>query len=210
MIARLRPALFSCEGLTALETAVVLFITAIVAVPLLAVAGWVVTLPVEWRANVEAARDAREILRRVADDARQASCIEAGVSSISDTEDNTGTSSEYWRFTWKFTWVDYTDRRSFVVRYSYREDGPVVRREETFIEMGEENRACVDEETFEAPQPSKSTEFSVAYFAINPTPIPDGCLIGANVIPSWPKNAPMQEIAAMMRPDIVECQQPLQ
>lgn len=201
MIARLHPSLSSCEGLTALETAVVLFITAIVAVPLLATAGRVVALPVEWRANVEATRDAREVLRRVADDARQASCfIEAGVSNTSDTEDNTGTSSEYWRF----TWVDYTDDRSFEVDY-YQEDG-AVKREETISDNGIEEQCKMAE----VPQllGERETIGSVEYFEIYVTPIPNGeCLIGASVIPSRPENALMQEIAAMMRPDNAMCEQ---
>ena len=202
MIARLRPPLSSCKGLTALETAVVLFITAIVAVPLLAVAGRVVTLPVEWRANVEAARDAREILRQVADDARQASCIEAGVSSISDTEDNTGTSSEYWRF----TWVDYTDNQSFEVEYSRPEDA-VIRKETVnggvTAEPCELGGPLISEE--------KKTIGSVEHFGIFVTPIPNGgmlkCLVVAEVRPSPPRNATMQKVAAMMRPDIADCQQ---
>lgn len=203
MIARPRPVLSSCEGLTALETAVVLFITAIVAVPLLAVAGWVVTLPVEWRADVEAARDAREILRQVADDARQASCIEAGVSDTSDAEDNTGTSSEYWRF----TWVDYTDRRSFEVEYSRPEDAVI--RKET-VNGGVTAEPC---ELAEGPLISeeKKTIGSVEHFGIFVTPIPNGgmlkCLVIAEVRPSPPRNATKQEVAAMMRPDNADCQQ---
>lgn len=206
MIARLHPALSSCEGLTALETAVVLFITAIVAVPLLATAGRVVALPVEWRANVEAARDAREVLRQVADDARQASCFEAVVSSTPDTEDNTGTSSEYWRF----TWVDYTDGKSFNVRYDYhREDGDVV-REETISTIGEDGTAepCKLAGGSQLSEEEKTIGF-VEHFDIGVTPTPDEekCLIGARVKPSRPENALMQEIAAMMRPDDANCQQ---
>lgn len=202
MIARLHPPLSSCEGLTALETAVVLFITAIVAVPLLATAGRVVALPVEWRANVEAARDAREVLRQVADDARQASCFEAVVSSTPDTEDNTGTSSEYWRF----TWVDYTNSRSFEVQYSRQEDGAVVREETSIDQVSGNGVACVDEETFPDPQSPNKIIGSVEYFEIYVTPIPAGCLIGATVIPSRPENALMQEIVAMMRPDNARCE----
>lgn len=207
MIARLHPALSSCEGLTALETAVVLFITAIVVVPLLAVAGRVVTLPVEWQANVEAARDAREILRQVADDARQASCIEAGVSSISDTEDNKGTSSEYWRF----TWVDHTDSRSFEVNYYYRENGPVV-REETIRQIEENVAAEPCELPEDHPIPGEGEPIgSVEYFEIYVTPISNGgalkCLIVAVVRPSSPRDAFTQKIAAMMRPDDANCEQ---
>ena len=206
MIARLRPVLSSCEGLTALETAVVLFITAIVAVPLLAVAGWVVTLPVEWQANVEAARDAREILRQVADDARQA---EAVVSNTFGPEDDTDTFSKCWRF----TWMDYTDERFFEVSYYYRENGPVV-REETISQIEEDVTAetCELAEALPIPEEKKIIE-SVEYFEIDFTPIWNGgafkCLVRAEVRLSRPENArPLrQEIAAMMRPDNADCQQ---
>lgn len=204
MIARLHPALSSCEGLTALETAVVLFITAIVAVPLLATAGRVVALPVEWRANVEAARDAREVLRQVADDARQASCFETGVSRTSDPEDNTGTSSEYWRF----TWVDYTDDRSFEVEYSHQE-GDYVMREETISTIEEDGTAEPCELAGGSPlSDEEKTIGFVEHFDVGVTPTPDEekCLIGASVRPSRPENALMQEIVAMMRPDNAQCE----
>ncbi len=201
MIARLRPVLSSCEGLTALETAVVLFITAIVAVPLLAVAGRVVTLPVEWQANVEAARDAREILRQVADDARRASYVEAVVSNTFGPEDDTGTFSKCWRF----TWADYTDERSFEVNYYYREGGPVV-RQETISNNGTAE-LCEPAEDHPVPEGNEPIGVSVAHFDIGLTPTPDRCLIVAKVKPPRPENALMQEVAAMMRPDNADCQQ---
>lgn len=205
MIARLHPSLSSCEGLTALETAVVLFITAIVAVPLLATAGRVVALPVEWRANVEAARDAREVLRQVADDARQASFFEKCDRQTHDLEDDPEEPSEYWRF----TWVDYTDSRSFEVRYSHREDDDV-EREETISRIRERETAgtCTILEDSQLSEEEK-TIGSVEYFEIYVTPIPNGgilkCLIVAKVRPSMPVQQEIRKIAAVMRPDNATC-----
>ena len=208
MIACPRPARSSCEGLTALETAVVLFITAIVAVPLLATAGWVVALPVEWRANVEAARDARKILRQVADDARQASSF----STECDRETrDLGDVPEEPSECWTFTWNDYTARCFLIVRYSYREDGAVVRGE-TINELEEDVTAgaCKLLGALQFPEEGK-TIGSVDHFEIGVTPIPNGdnlkCLIGARVRLSRSENFrnPEMDIAAMMRPDNVEC-----
>ena len=207
MIACPRPARSSCEGLTALETAVVLFITAIVAVPLLATAWWVVDLPVEWRANVEAARDAREVLRQVADDARQASCFQEVISPPSGSEDGTDASSR----SWEFTWMDYASQRFFKVEYSRLKDAVV--REET-ISTIEENGTEGPCEPAEGSQTSEEgkTIGSVDHFEIGVTPIPNGdnlkCLIGARVILSRRENFrnPEMKIAAMMRPDNPRCE----
>lgn len=203
MIACPRPARSSCEGLTALETAVVLFITAIVAVPLLATAWWVVDLPVKWRANVEAARDAREILRQVADDARQASCFSTeDMSQVPDPENGAAALS-----TWTFTWVDYTPPlRFFEVEYSHLRDAVV--RKETISVIDEDipEDQC---EPAEGPQISE-TIWSVAYFDIIPVQVLSGdtyrCLIHATVRPSRPESALLQKIAAMMRPDNARCE----
>lgn len=204
MIARLHPALSSCEGLTALETAVVLFITAIVAVPLLATAGRVVALPVEWQANVEATRDAREVLRQVADDARQASSFSSECArDTSGPQDDPEEPSKCWTFTWD----DYTANCSLIVRYSHREDD-AVEREETISRIKERETAgtCTILEGSQLSEEEK-TIGSAEYFDIGVTPTPDEekCLIGASVIPSRPENALMQEIVAMMRPDNAQC-----
>ena len=208
MIARPRPALRSCEGLTALETAAVLFITAIVAVPLLAIAAQIVALPVEWQANMEAARDAREILRQVADDARQASCFQENMRRTSDLEDDPETSSTYWTF----TWVDYAKQKPtyFVVEY-YVEDNVVVRevREESVSNVMDSDVGCTTIGNLSRP-PQKIGP--VAYFDIGLTPIPGGrmdrCIVHASVNPSQPEDALTQVIAAMMRPDTAQCEQP--
>lgn len=202
MIACPRPARSSCEGLTALETAVVLFITAIVAVPLLATAGWVVDLPVEWRANVEAARDAREVLRQVADDARQASCFQEVVSHPSgDGTDASGTS-------WEFTWVDYTSHRFFEVHYSHLEDDIV--REETISRIGEDAIAQPCSPPKDLHQLSREAKIigSVVYFDIlRHNRNASRCIILAKVSLSQPGDASIQyrETPAMMRPDNAEC-----
>lgn len=215
MIARPRPVLRRCEGLTALETAAVLFITAIVAVPLLAIAARIVALPVEWQADMEAARDAREILRQVADDARQASCVRLFV---------TGDDPEASSTRWMFTWVDYTlsvsntspvSNRLFEVRYSRREDDAAWVREETVSEVVEA-AVCLDGDVVRVKQRPKEEKIigPVAYFDIGLTPIPgegtNRCIVEAHVQPSRPEGAPIQKIAAMMRPDDARCEQPPQ
>ena len=216
MIARPRPALRPCEGLTALETAAVLFITAIVAVPLLAIAAQIVALPVEWQANMEAARDAREILRQVADDARQASCFQENMRRTSDLEDDPEASSTYWMFTWVDYASDYASspNRLFEVKYSRREDDAAWVREETVSKVGEGAAVCVDGNTVRVSQLSKEekTIGPVAYFDIGLTPLPgrgtDRCIVHASVRPSRPEDALTQVIAAMMRPDNAQCEQP--
>ena len=206
MIARPRPALRPCEGLTALETAAVLFITAIVAVPLLAIAAQIVTLPVEWQANMEAARDAREILRLVADDARQASCFQENMRRTPDLEDDPEASSTYWTF----TWVDYADPTYFVVEY-HIEDNVVVRevREESVSNVMDSDVGCT---AIGNPSRPPRKIGPVAYFDIGLTPIPGGrtdrCIVYARVQPSRPEDALTQDIAAMMRPDTAQCEQP--
>lgn len=203
MIARPRPAFRPCEGLTALETAAVLFITAIVAVPLLAIAAQIVALPVEWQANMEAARDAREILRQVADDARQASCFQENTRRTPDLEDDPETSSTYWTF----TWVDYVNPMYFVVEY-YVEDNVVV-REELVSNVMDSDVGCT---AIGNPSRPPQKIGPVAYFDIGLTPIPGGrtdkCIVYARVNPSRPEDALTQDIAAMMRPDTAQCEQP--
>lgn len=204
MIARPRPVLRRCEGLTALETAAVLFITAIVAVPLLAIAARIVALPVEWQADMEAARDAREILRQVADDARQASCVRLFV-----TGDDPEASSTQWTFT---SWKDYAEEIYFVVTY-YVEDNVVVRevREESLSNVMDSDVGC---STIGVPSQPPRKIGPVAYFDIGLTPIPgegtNRCIVEAHVQPSRPEGAPIQKIAAMMRPDDARCEQPPQ
>ena len=220
MIARPRPVFRPCEGLTALETAAVLFITAIVAVPLLAIAAQIVAIPVEWQANMEAARDAREILRQVADDARQASCFQENMRRTSNLEDDPEASSTYWMFTWVDYASDYASdsasipNRLFEVKYSRREDDAAWVREETISKVGEGAAVCVDGNTVRVSQLSKEekTIGPVAYFDIGLTPIPGGrmdrCIVHASVRPSRPEDALTQDIAAMMRPDNAQCEQP--
>lgn len=209
MIARPRHVLRPCEGLTALETAAVLFITAIVAVPLLAITARIVALPVEWQADMEAARDAREILRQVADDARQASCVRLFL-----IEDDPEASSTQWMF----TWVDYTSpvsNRLFEVRYSRREDDAAWVREETVSEVVDA-AVCLDGDVVRVKQRPKEEKIigPVPYFDISLTPIPgegtNRCIVYARVQPSRPEGAPIQKIAAMMRPDDARCEQPPQ
>lgn len=212
MIARPRPVFRPCEGLTALETAAVLFITAIVAVPLLAIAAQIVALPVEWQANMEAARDAREILRQVADDARQASCFQENMRRTPDLEDDPEASSTYWTFTWVdyANPVDYEKQMYFVVEY-YVEDNVVVRevREESVSNVMDSDVGCTAIGNLSRP-PQKIGP--VAYFDIGLTPIPGGrmdrCIVHASVRPSRPEDALTQVIAAMMRPDTAQCEQP--
>ena len=208
MIARPRPVLRPCEGLTALETAAVLFITAIVAVPLLAISAQIVALPVEWQADMEAARDAREILRQVADDARQASCVRLFV-----IEDDPEASSIHWMF----TWVDYasTSYWLFEVKYSRREDDAAWVREETVSKV-EEAAVCLDGDVVRVKQLYKEEKIigPVAYFNISFALVPDvgtyRCIVYGRVQPSRPEGAPIQKIAAMMRPDDADCEQPPQ
>jgi hypothetical protein len=96
--------------------AVVLFIVALVAVPLAAIASQFFILPTEWQANVTAMRDAREAVKWVADDARQAACFEIGF------EPDYGTLS----------WTDYTVSSPirFNVRYFYESSTTSLIREE--------------------------------------------------------------------------------
>lgn len=204
MIARPRPVLRPCEGLTALETAAVLLITAIVAVPLLAIATRIVALPVEWQANMEATRDAREVLRQVADDARQASCVrQFGI------EEDPEASSTHWTF----TWMDYLKEKYFVVEY-HVEDDVVVREvhSESFSNVMHSDARCSTIGVLFGPPRRMGP---VAHFDIRFTPVPvdgtdDRCIVNARVKPSRPEDAPIQEIAAMMRPDNAQCEHPPQ
>ena len=81
-----------------------MLIVAILTVPLVAVAGRLIVLPVEWQENLGEVRDSREALHWVASDARQAACFTEG-----DSENDYGT----------FKWTDYTETpaREFSVRY---------------------------------------------------------------------------------------------
>lgn len=118
MTHRLSPLLRSQSGLTVLETAAVVFIVSIIVVPLLAIGSQFLILPVEWRANVTAMRDAREAVKWVADDARQAMSFTPELDQ-----------PDYG----KFEWIDYTVTpfQKFSVRYFYEADTDSLWREET-------------------------------------------------------------------------------
>ena len=172
-----RRLLGSSQGLTLLETAAVMLIVAILTVPLVAVAGRLIVLPVEWQENLGEVRDSREALHWVASDARQAACFTAG-----DFETDYGT----------FTWTDYTEApaREFMVRYysdTARSDG---------------SRSLLREETVDASPPQTISLGDVEEFSIRQRP--ESRLIRARVkIPSWAEEgseAPLLEIAALMRP----------
>ena len=92
-------------GLTLLETAAVMLILAVLAVPLVAVAARFIVLPVEWQNNLGDVRDAREALHWVASDARQAACFKE---------------LQFDGYIGTFEWTDYTETpaRQFSVRYS--------------------------------------------------------------------------------------------
>ena len=142
-----RRVLGSSQGLTLLETAAVMLIVAILTVPLVAVAGRLIVLPVEWQENLGTVRDAREALHLVASDARQAACYIEG-----DSEDDYGT----------FTWTDYTETpaRSFSVRYYWNaalpDSSPSLMREETVNGLPSRPISIGDVEEFSIKQEEDS------------------------------------------------------
>ena len=153
---------------------------------------------------MEAARDAREVLRQVADDARQASSFSSECArDTSGPEDDPEEPSKCWTFTWD----DYTANCSLIVRYSHREDDAIV-REETISTIEEDGTTepCKLAEVSQLSRERK-TIGSVEYFRVYVTPIPNGdkCLVRAEVRPSMPVQQKIREIAAMMRPDIAQC-----
>ena len=170
-----RRVLGSSQGLTLLETAAVMLIVAILTVPLVAVAGRLIVLPVEWQENLGTVRDAREALHMVASDARQAACYIEG-----DSEGDYGT----------FKWTDYTETpaREFIVRYY----------SDTAHSNG--SRKLLREETVDASPPRTIPIGDVLEFSISP----EERLIRAWVkIPSWAEegsDAPLLGISALMRP----------
>ena len=170
-----RRLLGSSQGLTLLETAAVMLIVAILTVPLVAVAGRLIVLPVEWQENLGEVRDSREALHLVASDARQAACYIEG-----NSEDDFGT----------FKWTDYTETpaREFRVRYysdKVHSDG---------------SRNLLREEIVDASPPRTLPIGDVSEFGIRQ----EERLIRAWVkIPSWAEegsDAPQLEISALMRP----------
>ncbi|MYB48853.1 MAG: type II secretion system protein [Dehalococcoidia bacterium] len=170
-----RRVLGSSQGLTLLETAAVMLIVAILTVPLVAVAGRLIVLPVEWQENLGTVRDAREALHLVASDARQAACYIEG-----DSEDDYGT----------FKWTDYTETptREFRVRYY----------SDTAYSDGSRN--LLREEIIDASPPRTIPIGDVSEFGISL----EERLIRAWVkIPSWAEkgsDAPLLGISALMRP----------
>ena len=170
-----RRLLGSWRGLTLLETAAVMLIVAILTVPLVAVAGRLIVLPVEWQENLGEVRDSREALHWVASDARQAACFTEG-----DSENDYGT----------FTWTDYTEppAREFRVHYyldTAQTDGPrILVREETVDALPSRRISIGDVEGFKVTREDR--------------------LIRAEVrIPSWAEegsDSPLLGISAMMRP----------
>lgn len=171
------------SGLTLLETAAVMLIVAVLAVPMVAVAARLIVLPVEWQNNLGDVRDAREALHWVASDARQAACY-----TESQSEGHIGT----------FEWTDYTETpaREFSVRYSLTTPDADGRQE------------LLRAETVDALQPKTITIGYVEGFNIRR----NGRLIHAEVhVPSRsiqdPNISPL-EIAALMRPSgqaIADC-----
>jgi hypothetical protein len=152
-----------------------MLIMAILTVPLVAIAGRLIVLPVEWQENLGQVRDAREALHWVASDARQAACFTAG-----GTEDDYGT----------FKWTDYTETpaREFSVRYysdTTHSDG---------------SRNLLRDEIVNASPPRTIRIGDVSEFSISP----DDRLVRAWVkIPSWAEensDAPLLGISALMRP----------
>ena len=170
-----RRLLGSWQGLTLLETAAVMLIVAILTVPLVAVAGRLIVLPVEWQENLGEVRDSREALHWVASDARQAACFTEGHS-----EGNYGT----------FKWTDYTETpaREFSIRYysdTAHSDG---------------SRNLLRDEIVDASPPRTIPIGDVEEFSIRQ----EDRLIRAWVkIPSWAEegsDSPLLGIAAFMRP----------
>ena len=183
MIATRRARMGPWSGLTLLETAAVMLIVAILAVPLVAVAARLIVLPVEWQNNLGDVRDAREALHWVASDARQAACY-----TESQFEGSLGT----------FEWTDYTETpaREFSVRYSLTTPDADGRQE------------LMRAETVDALQPNTITIGYVEGFDIRQ----NGRLIYARAqVPSrstGDSDVPPLEIAALMRPSgqaIADC-----
>ncbi len=171
------------SGLTLLETAAVMLIVAVLAVPMVAVAARLIVLPVEWQNNLGDVRDAREALHWVASDARQAACY-----TESQLEGYIGT----------FEWTDYTETpaREFSVRYSLGAPDSDGRQE------------LMRAETVDALQPKTITIGYVEGFNIRQ----NGRLIHVEVrVPSrstGDSDVPPLEIAALMRPSgqaIADC-----
>ena len=168
-----RPTLLgSSRGLTLLETAAVLLIVAILAVPLVGMASRLIVLPVEWQENLGAIRDAREALHLVASDARQAACF---TERTDDGEHGT------------FTWTDYTETpaRKFSVHY-YLDAGGNLMREEAVDVSPPRTTAIGPVEKFEIQPPDGRL---IRARVRNPSRAAEG------------SDAPPLEIAAMMRPD---------
>lgn len=183
MTASRRVRLGPWSGLTLLETAAVMLILAVLAVPLVAVASRFIVLPVEWQENLGAARDAREALRWVASDARQAACY---------------AEPEFEGYFGTFTWTDYseTPARHFSVRYFLDTPDPDGRQE------------LLRAETVDASQPRTIAIGYVEGFDIRQ----NGRLIHAEArVPSRSledPDVPPLEIAALMRPSgqaIADC-----
>ena len=163
----------SSQGLTLLETAAVLLIVAILAVPLVGVASQLIVLPVEWQENLGAMRDAREALHLVASDARQAACFTEGTD---DGEHGT------------FKWTDYTETpvRKFSVHYYLDAEGNLM-REETVDDSPPRTTAIGHVEKFEIWQ--EEDRRLIRASVRNPSRAAEG------------PDAPLLKIAAMMRPD---------
>jgi len=170
-----RRVLGSSQGLTLLETAAVMLIVAILTVPLVAVAGRLIVLPLEWQENLGTVRDAREALHLVASDARQAACYIEG-----DSEGDYGT----------FKWTDYTatPAREFRVRYY----------SDTAYSDGSRN--LLREEIVDASPPRTTPIGDVSEFGIS---LEERLIRVWVKIPSWAEegsDAPLLEISALMRP----------
>ncbi len=159
-----------------LETAAVMLIVAILTVPLVAVAGRLIVLPVEWQENLGEVRDSREALHWVASDARQAACFTEGRS-----EGDYGT----------FKWTDYTEptAREFSVRYYSDTAHP------------DGSRNLLRDEIVGDSPPRTIPIGDVEEFSIRQ----ENRLIRAWVkIPSWAEegsDSPLLGISALMRPD---------
>ena len=170
-----RRLLGSWQGLTLLETAAVMLIVAILTVPLVAVAGRLIVLPVEWQENLGEVRDSREALHWVASDARQAACFTEGHS-----EGDYG----------MFKWTDYTETpaREFSVHYysdtAHSDGSRILVREETVDALPSRRISIGDVEGFKVTREDR--------------------LIRAEVrMPSLPGEGPdasLLQIAALMRP----------
>ena len=170
-----RRLLGSSQGLTLLETAAVMLIVAILTVPLVAVAGRLIVLPVEWQENLGEVRDSREALHWVASDARQAACFMEG-----DLENDYGT----------FMWTDYTEppAREFRVHYyldTAQTDEPrILVREETVDALPSRRISIGDVEGFKVTREDRLIRAEVRM----PSRLGEG------------PDASLLQIAAFMRP----------